>query len=115
MDTLTHPIHVTDAEFDKTVLNSSLPAVVDFWAAWCGPCRMIAPFVEDLANDYDGKALVAKLDTDANPQVPMKYGIMGIPTLIFFKNGAEVDRIIGIPRQPKEALRAKLDALIEPK
>lgn len=107
------PVHVTDADFDKTVLGSSLPAVVDFWAAWCGPCRMIAPHVEELAKDYGGRALVAKMDTDANPNVPTKYGIMGIPTLIFFKDGKEVDRMVGVPRQPKEALRAKLDNVLK--
>ncbi|TAH51906.1 MAG: thioredoxin [Chloroflexota bacterium] len=106
------PVHVSDADFETTVLKSDKPAIVDFWAAWCGPCRMIAPFVEELASEYNGKALVAKLDTDANPMTPTKYGIMGIPTLIFFKDGKEVDRMVGVPRQPKEALRAKLDAVL---
>lgn len=104
------PVHVSDADFETTVLKSDKVAVVDFWAAWCGPCRMIAPFVEELAGEYGEKALVAKMDTDANPMTPTKYGIMGIPTLIFFKDGREVDRIVGVPRQPKEALRAKLEA-----
>jgi len=106
------PVHVNDADFEAQVLKSELPAIVDFWAAWCGPCRMIAPFVEELANEYDGKALVAKMDTDANPMTPTKFGIMGIPTLIFFKGGKEVDRMVGVPRQPKEALRAKLEAIL---
>ncbi len=106
------PVHISDAEFDTAILKSEKPAVVDFWAAWCGPCRMIAPFVEELANEYGEKAVVAKMDTDANPNVPTRYGIMGIPTLIFFKDGKEVDRIVGVPRQPKEALRAKLEALL---
>jgi thioredoxin len=106
------PVHVSDADFDAKVLKSDMPAIVDFWAAWCGPCRMIAPFVEELANEYDGKALVAKMDTDANPMTPTKFGIMGIPTLIFFKGGKEVDRMVGVPRQPKEALRAKLEAIL---
>lgn len=106
------PVHVSDADFDAKVLKSEMPAIVDFWAAWCGPCRMIAPFVEELANEYDGKALVAKMDTDANPMTPTKFGIMGIPTLIFFKGGKEVDRMVGVPRQPKEALRAKLEAIL---
>lgn len=106
------PVHVSDADFEATVLKSDKPAIVDFWAAWCGPCRMIAPFVEELAGEYANKALVAKMDTDANPMTPTKFGIMGIPTLIFFKDGKEVDRMVGVPRQPKEALRAKLEAIL---
>ncbi len=104
------PLHVTDAEFKEKVLDSKMPVLVDFWAAWCGPCRMIAPFVEELAKEYAGKAVVAKLDTDANPQTPMSYGIMGIPTLLFFKNGQVVDRIVGAV--PKAVIAKKLDAII---
>jgi thioredoxin 1 len=104
------PLHVSDQEFGKTVLESQAPVLVDFWAAWCGPCRMIAPFVEEIANDYAGKAVVAKMDTDANPQTPMKYGIMGIPTLIIFKGGQEVDRIVGAV--PKAMITKKLDAVL---
>jgi thioredoxin 1 len=104
------PLHVTDQDFKTTVLSSAKPVLVDFWAAWCGPCRMIAPFVEEIAKDYAGKAVVAKMDTDANPQTPMQYGIMGIPTLIIFKNGQEVDRIVGAV--PKAAIAKKLDAVL---
>lgn len=104
------PLHVTDQEFKKTVLDSPTPVLVDFWATWCGPCRMIAPSVEEIARDYDGKAVVAKMDTDANPQTPMQYGIMGIPTLIIFKGGKEVDRIVGAV--PKAAIVKKLDAVL---
>ena len=104
------PVHVSDMEFGKTVLESQKPVLVDFWAAWCGPCRMIAPFVEEIAQDYAGKAVVAKMDTDANPQTPMKYGIMGIPTLIIFKGGQEVDRIVGAV--PKAMITKKLDAVL---
>lgn len=106
------PVHVNDADFETTVLKAEKVALVDFWAAWCGPCRMIAPFVEELASEYSERVLVAKMDTDANPMTPTKFGIMGIPTLIFFKDGKEVDRMVGVPRQPKEALRARLEALL---
>lgn len=109
MSETTGPVHVTDAEFEKVVLNAKTPVLVDFWAAWCGPCRMIAPYVEELAKDYGERALIAKMDTDANPQTPMKYGVMGIPTLIIFKDGKEVDRQVGVPRKPKEVLTSKLD------
>ena len=102
-------VHVTDADFVKVVLKSELPVLVDFWAVWCGPCRLIAPYVEELAKEYGDKVLIAKMDTDANPQTPMKYGIMGIPTLIVFKEGKEVDRQVGVPRQPKAILKNKLD------
>jgi len=104
------PLHVSDAEFNKTVLQAKGTVLVDFWAAWCGPCRMIAPFVEEIARDYAGKAVVAKMDTDANPQTPMQYGIMGIPTLIIFKDGKEADRIVGAV--PKAMITKKLDAVI---
>lgn len=103
-------VHVTDADFKTQVLESKTPVLVDFWAAWCGPCRMIAPFVEEIARDYAGKVVVAKMDTDANPQTPMQYGIMGIPTLIIFKNGQEADRIVGAV--PKAMITKKLDAVL---
>ncbi len=109
MGNLNGLVHVTDADFEKVVLKSELPVLVDVWAVWCGPCRMIAPYVEELAKEYGGKAIIAKMDTDANPQTPMKYGIMGIPTLIVFKDGKEVDRQVGVPRQPKEVLKTKLE------
>ncbi len=106
------PVHVTDADFEKVVLKSQIPVLVDFWAVWCGPCRMIAPHVEELAKEYGEKVVIAKMDTDANPQTPMRYGIMGIPTLIIFKDGKEVDRQVGVPRQPKEVLKSKLEAAL---
>ncbi|MFZ2362227.1 MAG: thioredoxin [Anaerolineae bacterium] len=90
------PIHVTDADFEALILKSDVPAVVDLWADWCGPCHMIAPSVEQLASAYDGRAVIAKLNVDENPNVPGRYGIMGIPTLLYFKDGKEVDRQVGV-------------------
>jgi thioredoxin 1 len=104
------PIHVTDETFAELVLNSHLPVLVDFWAPWCGPCRMVAPIVEDLAKAYEGRALIAKLNTDENVRVATELGIMGIPTLILFKNGQEVDRVIGFA--PRNALESKLTAVL---
>jgi thioredoxin 1 len=86
---------VTDKNFDSVVLKSSIPVLVDFWAPWCGPCRAVAPAVEELAADYNGKALIAKMDVDENPSTPGKYGIRAIPTLILFKNGEVVDQVTG--------------------
>lgn len=104
------PIHVTDDTFAELVLNAPLPALVDFWAPWCGPCRMIAPIVEDLAKAYDGQAVIAKLNTDENIQVAGQLGIMGIPTLILFKDGQEVDRVVGYA--PQHVLEGKLKAVL---
>ncbi|NTV47218.1 MAG: thioredoxin [Chlorobiales bacterium] len=99
-------ITATDQNFDQEVIKSDKPVLVDFWAVWCGPCRMIAPVVEELANDYDGKAVIAKLNVDENPQVSMKYGIRSIPTLLIFKNGQVVDQIVGAV--PKNVIDSKL-------
>jgi len=88
-------LQVTDANFEGEILKSELPALVDFWAAWCGPCRAIAPVVEELAKDYVGKLKVAKMNVDENSQTPAKYGIRAIPTLILFKNGNVADQITG--------------------
>ena len=101
------PVHVSDDAFEKTVLGSSVPVLVDFWAPWCGPCKMIAPSVEELAKEYDGKALIAKVNTDDHPLWASRFGIQGIPTLIVFKGGKEVDRVVGAVR--KDVLKGKLE------
>jgi thioredoxin 1 len=100
------PIEVTDANFQKEVLESQTPVLVDFWAEWCGPCKMIAPVVEQLANDFDGKLRVGKVDVDSNQQTAMAFGIRSIPTLLIFKNGKVVEQIVGAV--PKQALADKV-------
>ena len=97
---ISEPVHVTDAAFEKTVLQSSMPVVVDFWAPWCGPCRMVAPTLEKLAKEYSGKLLVAKVNTDENPEWMMKYGIQGIPTMLFVAGGKIVHRQVGALPEP---------------
>jgi len=97
---MTKPIEITDANFEQEVLKSDKPVLVDFWAVWCGPCKMIAPVVEELAREYDGKLKVGKVDVDNNPQVSMQLGIRSIPTLMVFKNGKVVEQIIGaVPKR----------------
>lgn len=88
-------IHVTDQTFEEEVINSSIPVIVDFWATWCAPCRLIAPIVEEIAREYDGKIKVCKLDVDNNPNTAINYGIRSIPTLLYFKNGKVISSTIG--------------------
>jgi thioredoxin 1 len=106
------PLHVTDATFQKEVLESKLPVLVDFWAPWCGPCRMVGPIIEELAGDYDGRVVVAKVNTDENAATPGQYGIMGIPTMIVFNGGKEVERMVGA--RPKKSIAERLDVLLKP-
>jgi thioredoxin 1 len=104
------PREVTDSDFDKEVLEAGKPVLVDFWAPWCGPCRMVAPIVEELADEYDGKVEFVKLNTDDNPNTAVKYGIRSIPTLLVFKDGEPVGQIIGF--RPKSDLKQRLDAVV---
>lgn len=104
------PIAVTDKNFRDEVVKADVPVLVDFWAAWCGPCRMIAPMVEDLAREFDGRAKITKVDVDSNPQTAMQFGIRSIPTLLFFKDGEVVDQLIGA--SSKKTLADKLEALV---
>ena len=101
-------LEITDANFEEVVLKSDKPVLVDFWAEWCGPCRMVGPVVDELAKEYDGKAVVGKVNVDFNPKIATDYGIMSIPALLFFKNGQLVDKQVGAV--PKHVLAGKLQA-----
>lgn len=101
---------VTDADFDTKVLKSAMPVLVDFWAEWCGPCRMIAPIVEELSHEYADKLEFAKLDVDSNPKTAMAYGVRSIPTLLIFKKGKPIEQILGAV--PKVTLKRKLDSTL---
>ena len=104
-------VAVTSADFEKEVLQSDLPVLVDFWAVWCGPCRMVAPHVDAIAEEFSGKAKVFKVDTDAESEVAAKYGVMSIPTLMYFKNGERVDQLVGA--YPKSEIADRLNKLVD--
>jgi thioredoxin 1 len=101
-------VEVTDATFEEVVLKSNKPVLVDFWAAWCGPCRMVAPILEELHNNYEGKAVIAKVDVDANQKYAAKYGVRNIPTVLVFKNGEVVEKQVGVA--PKAVYEEKINA-----
>lgn len=108
---INEPVHVTDAQFEETVLKSSIPVIVDFWAPWCGPCKMVAPILDKIAKEQAGKLIVAKVNTDEHPEWATRYGVQGIPTMLFVSNGKVVHRQVGA--LPEKMLREVLDQFID--
>ncbi len=107
---MSKPVEIEEAKFNEAVLQAETPVLVDFWAPWCGPCRMVAPVVEELAEEYEGRFSFVKVNVDGNPKIASQYGIMSIPTLIVFKAGQPVDTIIGF--RPKDELKKSLEAAL---
>ena len=107
---MTAPIAVSDTDFEQEVLEAETPVLVDFWAEWCAPCKMVAPVLDALADEYDGKIKFTKVDVDSNPQTAMKYGIRSIPTLLVFKGGSPVDQVVGAV--PKAVIKKSLDSAL---
>ena len=103
-------LEITDATFDKLVLQSDKPVMVDFWAAWCGPCRMVGPIIDELSNEYDGKAVIGKVDVDSNQEFAAKYGVRNIPTVLLFKDGELIDRKVGV--SPKQVYAEAIDSAL---
>jgi len=114
---INEPIHVTDAAFEKTVMQATVPTIVDFWAPWCGPCRMVAPVLEKLAKENAGKLVVAKVNTDENPEWAMKFGVQGIPTMLFVADGKVVHRQVGALPEPmlRDVVGQFLEVVSQPK
>ena len=108
---ISEPIHVTDASFEKVVLQAEIPVIVDFWAPWCGPCRMVAPILDKLAKEYSGKLLITKVNTDENPDWATKFGVQGIPTMLFVSGGKVAHRQVGA--LPEPMLRDVVDQFLE--
>ncbi|MCJ7605608.1 MAG: thioredoxin [Dehalococcoidales bacterium] len=107
---MSKPVEIDEARFNESVIKADKPVLVDFWAPWCGPCRMVAPVVEELAIEYDGKISFVKVNVDDNPKIASQYGVMSIPTLILFKEGAPVSNIVGF--RPKQELKKNLDEVL---
>ena len=107
---MSKPVEITEETFEQEVINSKVPTVVDFWAVWCGPCKVIAPYMEEFASEYEGRVKVAKVNVDDSPNIAVKYGIRSIPTVIFFKDGRMVDQVIG--NSPKSKFQERIDKLV---